>query len=334
MGDTDRVARFVVSTGFDDLPPDVVDAAGTHVRDTLGVTLAGTTRDVGEIALDYVAAKDPGTDATFVGSGTASPAGAAFANGVLAHALEWDDTPAGPHHLSHPSAPTLPAASAAAELADAPGRETLAGYVTGVEVLSRLELASFPEHYYRGWHDTATYGVFGAAAVASAVLGLDREATADALGVAASCSAGLRKNNGTMTKPFHDCAMRSLTARRQNGSTRRRPTSRSGGRSTVSSTRSGPPTDDPLAFRPAPARTRRHISPGAPRRRRSLTCPGLRRPRLDDLSRRSFAGFSPVCRNCCEPAKLLARAQGSRCCNTYIQSFSHPATGDIRSLRR
>jgi 2-methylcitrate dehydratase PrpD len=203
MGDTDRVARFVVSNGLDDLPPDVVDAAGTHVRDTLGVALAGTTRDVGEIAVDYVAANNPGTGATVVGSGTATPVGAAFANGVLAHALEWDDTPAGPHHLSHPSAPTLPAALAAAELADASGAETLAGYVTGVEVLSRLELASFPEHYYHGWHDTATYGVFGAVAAASSILGLDREATTNALGVAASCAAGLRKNNGTMTKPFH-----------------------------------------------------------------------------------------------------------------------------------
>lgn len=203
MSDTDRVARFVVSTGFDDLPPDVVDAAESHIRDTLGVALAGATRDVGEIAVDYVAASNPGTGATVVGSGTATPVGAAFANGVLAHALEWDDTPAGPHHLSHPSAPTLPAALAAAEHVDADGQDLLAGYVTGVEVLSRLELASFPEHYYHGWHDTATYGVFGAAAAASSVLGLDREATTNAIGVAASCSAGLRKNNGTMTKPFH-----------------------------------------------------------------------------------------------------------------------------------
>jgi 2-methylcitrate dehydratase PrpD len=203
MDDTDRVARFVVSTTPGDLPADVVDAAKTHVRDTLGVALAGATRDVGEIALDYVAANNPGAGATVVGDGTATPVGAAFANGVLAHALEWDDTPAGPHHLSHPSAPTLPAALAAAELADAAGPETLAGYVTGVEVLSRLELASFPEHYYHGWHDTGTYGVFGACAAASSILGLDREATTHALGVAASSSAGLRKNNGTMTKPFH-----------------------------------------------------------------------------------------------------------------------------------
>lgn len=203
MGDTERIAEFVVSAGYEDLPGDVVDAAKTHVRDTLGVALAGTTRDVGDIAVDYVAANNPGDDATVVGGDTASPAGAAFANGVLAHALEWDDTPGGPHHLSHPSAPTLPAALAAAELAGAPGREALAGYVVGVEVLSRLELASFPEHYFHGWHDTATYGVFGAVAAAASVLGLDGDATANAVGVAASCSAGLRKNNGTMTKPFH-----------------------------------------------------------------------------------------------------------------------------------
>lgn len=202
MSETATLAGFTAATTYDDVPESVVEHAKTHVRDTVGVALAGGEVAAGRIAVDYVNGLG-GDGAAVFGRGTASPEGAAFANGVLAHAMEWDDTPGAPHHLSHPSAPTFPAAVAAGERADASGREVLAGYVVGVEVLSRLERASFPDHYFHGWHDTGTYGVFGAVAAAASILGLDERAIRHAFGVAASCSAGLRTNNGTMTKPFH-----------------------------------------------------------------------------------------------------------------------------------
>lgn len=203
MAETATIAEFVTATTFDDVPEHVLEKAKTHLRDTLGVALAGSTREVGDIAVDYAMRNAPGGGATVIGQGTASPEGAALANGVQAHALEWDDTPGGPHHLSHPSPPTLPAVLAAAERDGVSGADALTGYVVGVETLSRLELASFPDHYFHGWHDTGTYGVFGAVAAAASIFGLDRETTKRALGIAASSSSGLRKNNGTMTKPYH-----------------------------------------------------------------------------------------------------------------------------------
>lgn len=203
MGSTTTIAQFIASTDYSDVPPKVIETAKSHLRDTIGVALAGSSIDLGDIAAQHVEVNNAGDAATVIGHGTASYEGAAFANGVASHALEWDDTPGGPHHLTHPSPPTVPAVLAAAEHAGATGREVMAGYVIGVEVLSRLELASFPGHYFHGWHDTSTYGVFGAMAAAASILNLDTETIEHALGIAASCSAGLRKNNGTMTKPFH-----------------------------------------------------------------------------------------------------------------------------------
>ena len=57
-----------------------------------------------------------------------------------------------------------------------------------------------PTHYRRGWHITATCGIFGAAAACARLLGLDARQTAWALGHAATQSAGLVESLGSMSK--------------------------------------------------------------------------------------------------------------------------------------
>ena len=57
-----------------------------------------------------------------------------------------------------------------------------------------------PTHYRRGWHITATCGIFGAAAACARVLGLDAQRTAWALGHAATQSASLVESIGSMAK--------------------------------------------------------------------------------------------------------------------------------------
>ena len=60
-----------------------------------------------------------------------------------------------------------------------------------------------PKHYDRGWHNTSTYGRFGAAVAAGKLLGLSLEEMKQAMGLAGTQAAGLRLVFGTMTKPFH-----------------------------------------------------------------------------------------------------------------------------------
>ena len=80
------------------------------------------------------------------------------------------------------------------------GRDVLTAWVVGYEVGTRL---SANNHTDRDWHPTAIYGTMAAAAAASKLLGLDAEKTRMALGIAGSEAGGLRRNFGTMTKPFH-----------------------------------------------------------------------------------------------------------------------------------
>jgi len=119
------------------------------------------------------------------------PMGAAFVNGLSANYHDFDDT-----HLPtviHPAAPVIPALMALAERRRLSGRAVLEAFLVGGEVECRLGLMS-PGQYQRGWHITATCGVFGAAAGSARLLGLDGAQTAHALGIAASQSAGIVEN--------------------------------------------------------------------------------------------------------------------------------------------
>jgi 2-methylcitrate dehydratase PrpD len=109
--------------------------------------------------------------------------------------------PSGSHR--DPTAPALPPALALAERDRRSGADLMLAYQVGVEVECKVAEAILPRHYQTGFHSTATCGTFAAAAATSRLMGLDEEATARALSIAGSQSAGLRENFGTMTKPFH-----------------------------------------------------------------------------------------------------------------------------------
>lgn len=124
--------------------------------------------------------------------------GAAFVNAIAANLLDYDDT-----HLStviHPTAPVAPAALALAEQHGFSGASLLHAFILGAEVECRIGKAVSPGHYARGWHITATSGVFGAAVACGKLLGLTEAELAAAIGIAASQSAGLVENLASAAK--------------------------------------------------------------------------------------------------------------------------------------
>jgi 2-methylcitrate dehydratase PrpD len=182
-------------------PPAARAAAARAVLDTVGVTLAGASEPAARIVAQ-VATPDPTGPCGVLGTRARGIAvAAALANGTAAHALDFDDMCF--VSLAHPSAPLVAAALAAAELVDAPGRALLDAYIVGFEIEGRLGRTMNPRHYERGWHCTSTLGTIGAAAAASRLLGLDADAAAHAIAIAASEASGLKENFGTMVKPLH-----------------------------------------------------------------------------------------------------------------------------------
>lgn len=196
------MSEFVYRIDYRDLPADALKVAKQSLLDYFGVTLAGSVEHIGSIIKLYLEEVGCVGPSTVIGLGlkTSCP-DAAFANGVLGHALDFDDS--NPSLLGHPSVPVIPSVLAISELTEATGEELLTAYAIGVEIECKLGLVVNPAHMAKGWHCTSTLGAFGATAAAGKLLGLDMEQLMYAFGIAASESAGIRANFGTMTKPFH-----------------------------------------------------------------------------------------------------------------------------------
>lgn len=184
-----------------DVPETTWRWAQHSVLDWYGVTLAGSTQPLSRLLRDEYA--DSSGPAAIVGtSATADVRTAALLNGAASHALDFDDSnKAGGGH--HPSAPVLPAALAVAQAEQSPGTEFLAAVVAGFEFSYRIGAVMGSGLFKKGWHPTSALGVFGALAAAATLLKLDEEQFGNAFGIAASLSAGLQGNFGTMTKPLH-----------------------------------------------------------------------------------------------------------------------------------
>jgi 2-methylcitrate dehydratase PrpD len=198
-GLTERLARFVCETNA--LPRDVEDAAKVALMDTLGCALAGFREPASSLAREHVA-DIGGRPAAAVWGSTlrAAPADAAFANGVATHVLDFDDTLA--TLRGHASAPALAVALAIGEQLRASGRAVLLAYALGIEVAGKLGRIFGDGHYLKGWHSTATVGVFAATAVAAKLRGDDERALRNAWGIAAAECGGVLRNFGTMSKAF------------------------------------------------------------------------------------------------------------------------------------
>ncbi|MEA2689077.1 MAG: hypothetical protein QOD51_1684 [Candidatus Eremiobacteraeota bacterium] len=140
---------------------------------------------------------------TAVGYGAAfSPPYAALLNACNFHALDFDDTHE--HASLHPGAPVVAAALAAGERIGASGPRLIAGIVAGYDVAVRVGLALGPAaHYARGFHPTATAGVFGATAAVALLHGDDARALESAFGINLSQASGSLQFSvdGAQTKP-------------------------------------------------------------------------------------------------------------------------------------
>ncbi|MDA0304820.1 MAG: MmgE/PrpD family protein [Proteobacteria bacterium] len=195
-----ELARRILSFRYDDLPEDAITWAKTAVLDTIGVTLAGANEDCVRI-VEGMQPPSPGTCLIFGRATRAGPLDAALINGTASHALDFDDfakTIGG-----HPSVPLVPAIIALGEMQGTSGRDAITAYVAGYEAESKFARAVNFHHYEKGWHPTATLGIFGTVSASAHVLGLGEEQTATALSLAASLASGIKANFGTMTKPLH-----------------------------------------------------------------------------------------------------------------------------------
>lgn len=196
----DHLGAWIAGMSLDDVPEPARETARRAIVDYVGVTFAAREDRLTEI-LDEYRAVAPEGPATIISRGeTSGPETAAFLNGAIGHALDFDDS--NEALGGHPTMVLFPAALATAQSIGADGRAVLEGYIAGFEVAARLGRGLNYTHYERGWHPTATLGSFGATAAAARIRGLNAEQCAAALSICASLASGLKANFGTMAKPI------------------------------------------------------------------------------------------------------------------------------------
>src|SRR4051812_10818405 len=210
-GTTDAVKQFIARASLREMPSNVLEEGRRCMVDGFGVLLAGSAEQGSQILRHYAQKSSGAKEATVLGREpmTCSAAHAALANAGSAHALDYDDTQLSttPDRtfglLTHPTTPALSAALAVAERSGASGAQLLEAYLVGVEVECKMAETIDPNHYERGFHSTGTLGVFGAAAAAGKLMKLNEAQLAHMLAIAASLSAGIRVNFGSMSKPLN-----------------------------------------------------------------------------------------------------------------------------------
>lgn len=203
-----ELARWASRVRFEDFPADVVEVTKLRVMDVIGLSLAGAETAFGKSTRDAVVAMSPAGPCRILGFGDrVGVTAAAFANGALSQALEFDDT----HNESivHMSSPAVAAALALSEFTSVTervtGRDLITAVALGNEISCRVGSVSSGELHKRGFHPTGLFATFGAAYLAAKLLGLDEPAMARAAGIAGSFASGLLECwvDGTQTKFLH-----------------------------------------------------------------------------------------------------------------------------------
>jgi len=186
-----QLSRYIADALRKPLPKEVVEKTKHHLLDTLAAMISGSRLLPGKKAISYVRTLGGVKEACVVGSRlVTAAANAALANGMLAHADETDDSHA--PSLTHPGCGIVPAALAMAEREGRNGTALLRAVALGYDVGCRLTLSLDAYRFREDGHSTHSFGpMFGAAAAAGALAGLNERSVRHLISYTAQQASGI-----------------------------------------------------------------------------------------------------------------------------------------------
>ena len=166
-----ELAERIHAIQFDDLPDGAIPLARTALLDAVGCTFLGAAQEMARIIERMPGfAGAAGPCAVFGRAYRTNLLDAVMFNGVASHALDFDDMSASMG--GHPTVMVMPVIFALGDIHEFGGREALLAYVAGNETITRISRGVHPHHYDKGWHPTATIGIFGTVAASARLLDL------------------------------------------------------------------------------------------------------------------------------------------------------------------
>lgn len=202
------IASYAANIRYEHLSALDIDVAKKCLLDTIGVILAAST--LGEGCGPFVQLAQAGggkEESTIFGYGKRVPAPmAAFANGSMAHAMDFEESHDGAY--VHASASTVPAAFAVAEsLGGISGKELITAIAVGNDLVARLGMALQESLIDYGWYMPPVFGSYGATAAAGKLLNLTEEQMLDAFSLnlcQSTCSAEITQNPQSVIRSVRD----------------------------------------------------------------------------------------------------------------------------------
>ncbi|HYH41577.1 MAG TPA: MmgE/PrpD family protein, partial [Burkholderiales bacterium] len=198
-----RLADRFTRLTYRQIPEESRHAMKRLLLDYIGVAVAGSQTESGEIARAFAATQGAASEATLIGgNGRVPMAAASFANAISSHSIELDDIDV--LALFHFSPPVFSAALAVAEASGASGKDLIAAVASGCEMMERVSIAANNNLRNRAFHTTPTCGVFGATVAAARLMKLNADKLTSALGLAGAQASGLMEMYGpSMQKRFN-----------------------------------------------------------------------------------------------------------------------------------
>ena len=186
-----RLSTYVSQAGKQGLPAAVAEKTKHHILDTIAAMVSGSRLLPGRKAISFVKTLGGTQEACVIGSRMVTAASnAALANGMSAHADETDDSHA--PSLTHPGCGIVPAALAVAEKQHQTGEALLRAVALGYDVGCRLTQSLNAYEFREDGHSTHSFGpMFGAAAAAGSLLGLNETQSRYLLSYTAQQASGI-----------------------------------------------------------------------------------------------------------------------------------------------
>jgi 2-methylcitrate dehydratase PrpD len=169
-----RLSSYMSEAGGRPLPEEALDKTKQHILDTFAAMVSGSELAPGRFAIKFAREHSAEKAATVAASDVVCGAiEAAFANAMLAHSDETDDSHAPSE--SHPGSSVVPSALAAAEQFNIDGPRFLRAVALGYDVGTRFTMTVGVGGFQTATHISthALAGTFGSAAAAGCAAGLN-----------------------------------------------------------------------------------------------------------------------------------------------------------------
>jgi 2-methylcitrate dehydratase PrpD len=187
---TKNLAKFAVETNYDNLTPEVVQAAKRLILDTVGCAIGGYSTDIAKIVTEFKRESGGTPESTILVTGErTSCTNAAYVNTVLSNALDAEETLI---NSGHPSGCVVTPSLAVGEKLGVSGKQLIESVALGYEIAARIGLAlqfvlitpdgktQFSPVAGMGW------AIFGAAVAAAKLLHQDENEMIRTIGLAAN----------------------------------------------------------------------------------------------------------------------------------------------------